>query len=223
MKVALFDFDGTLVSAHFGRGLLKYSRQNGGKNAVRLFYASLVPDMLLSKIVPAANERFQTQILARLAWLVKGKRLDEINAAFEWVVHEYQLPTVRPHVLARLQNHLEAGDRVVIVSGVFERSLQLIAAELGVDGWVGTKLGFEDGHCTGRLNSPVVKGTEKVQRVRGFIEAQGWSVDWAGSFAYGDSFSDQGMLELAGSPVAVHPEPALRELAGERGWEILDQ
>jgi HAD superfamily hydrolase (TIGR01490 family) len=222
LKIALFDFDGTLVSAQFGRGLLKYSAENGRKDAVRLYYASLVPDLLLSKVAPAAEERFKRQIIARLPWLIRGKDLDSVDAAFAWVAHEYLLPSVRPQVLARLEDHLAEGYQVVIVSGIFERCLELIAAELGADGWVGTKLAFRNDRCTGRLDSPVVKGTEKVQRVREFINAQGWGVDWAVSFAYGDSFSDQGMLELAGNPVAVHPEPALRTLAVERGWQILD-
>jgi 3-deoxy-D-manno-octulosonate 8-phosphate phosphatase KdsC-like HAD superfamily phosphatase len=40
--------------------------------------------------------------------------------------------------------------------------------------------------------------------------------------AYSDSINDVPMLSTAGTAVAVNPDPALRELARRRGWEIRD-
>ena len=68
MKIVLFDADGTLYTAQFGYGLLKYASEHERKNRVRLYYASLVPDILLAKLFPSAVERFQRNIIARLAW-----------------------------------------------------------------------------------------------------------------------------------------------------------
>ena len=42
----------------------------------------------------------------------------------------------------------------------------------------------------------------------------------AESFAYADSLSDLGMLELVGTPVAVNPDARLSQVAGQRGWRI---
>ena len=40
------------------------------------------------------------------------------------------------------------------------------------------------------------------------------------SFAYADSLSDLGMLELVGTPVAVNPDARLSQVAGQRGWRV---
>ena len=48
----------------------------------------------------------------------------------------------------------------------------------------------------------------------------GWS-DVRFTF-YSDSPNDLPLLEKAQVPVATNPDPALRALAQERGWRILD-
>ena len=40
--------------------------------------------------------------------------------------------------------------------------------------------------------------------------------------AYSDDTSDLPMLEAVGEPVATNPKPALRRIAAERNWQILD-
>ena len=222
MKIVLFDADGTLYTAQFGYGLLKYASEHERKNRVRLYYASLVPDILLAKLFPSAVERFQRNIIARLAWLIQGWESQETIQAFEWIANEYLLPTARVKTLDRLKQHQAEGYRVMIVSGTFNPCLELICKQLGVTDWVGTQIEYQDGHCTGRIIPPVIKGVDKVEQVHRYFTEWTEQVDWASSYAYGDSFSDRDMLELVGHPTAVYPDPALRSLAQDRGWEILE-
>jgi hypothetical protein len=44
----------------------------------------------------------------------------------------------------------------------------------------------------------------------------------AASYAYSDSESDLPMLRVVGHPVVVNPDPDLRRIAAEEGWEVLD-
>lgn len=222
MIIALFDSDGTLYSAQFGRGLMQYARQHGRRGKACMYFASLVPEGLLARFIPAVNEHFQRAMIARLAWLVQGYNLEQVQAAFTWVVDEYLLPSRRQKMLERLHHHQEQGHRVIIVSGMFTSALELIGLRLGVADYVGTRLQTLDGLCTGRILPPVLKGTDKVEHLRRYLSNQGLHVDWASSYAYGDSSSDRDMLELAGHPVAVHPDKKLRVLALERGWQILE-
>ena len=60
----------------------------------------------------------------------------------------------------------------------------------------------------------------KVLLARRHAESLGVSLAEA-SF-YTDSLSDLPMLEAVGRPVAVHPDPRLRRVARQRGWEIAD-
>ena len=222
MKISLFDSDGTLYSAQFGRGLMRYASEHERRNRVRFYYASLLPNGLLAKLVPGTMERFQRMIIARLAWLIQGYDSRQMAVAFEWLVHEYLLPTVRPEILERLQYHLEQGHRVVIVSGMFTPCLELICQHLGVTDWIGTQIEYRNGRCTGRILPPVIKGLDKVEQVQRYFKERNLQVDWDAGFAYGDSFSDRDLLELVGNPTAVHPDPALRKLAQDNGWQILE-
>jgi hypothetical protein len=55
--------------------------------------------------------------------------------------------------------------------------------------------------------------------MRALAEERGYDLD--ACFAYSDSETDAPMLETVGHPFAVHPDKALRKLAEENGWPIL--
>lgn len=42
------------------------------------------------------------------------------------------------------------------------------------------------------------------------------------SFFYSDSVNDVPLLEKVSQPVAANPSPALRKIAQERGWRVID-
>lgn len=222
MIAALFDSDGTLYAAQFGRGMMQYARTHGRSGQSRAYFVSLLPIFLASRVSPAAREVFERERISRLAWLLKGWNESEVMAAFHWVAQAYLLPTRRGRVLERLAGHQAQGHKVVIVSGMFTGCLAVIGAELGVADLIGTELEFKGGRCTGRIVPPVIKGAEKIARTRLYLESQDLNVDWQVSYAYGDSFSDRDMLSLAGNPTAVYPDKKLRLLAQARGWEILE-
>ena len=50
---------------------------------------------------------------------------------------------------------------------------------------------------------------------------QGSQLRNTASAAYADSYSDLGLFELVGRPVAVYPDRRLRRLAQARGWEVI--
>ena len=55
--------------------------------------------------------------------------------------------------------------------------------------------------------------------MRELAEREG--IDLAASYAYSDSESDLPMLRAVGHPVVVNPDPDLRRIAAEEGWEVL--
>ena len=76
-----------------------------------------------------------------------------------------------------------------------------------------------DGKYTGEIET-YVYGPAKAEAVRALAAAEGY--DLARSFAYCDSITDLPMLEAVGHPSAVNPDKALRKVALERGWPVLD-
>ena len=161
MIAALFDADGTLYSAQYGRGLMKYALAHGRRLHAAAYFASLIPASIPVTLKLTHNEGFDRAKIGRMAWLLRGWSEAQGKRAFEWVTDDYLLPTRREHVLARLRGHQQAGHLVVIASGTFTPSLQILGDRLRVTDLVGTEIELRDGRFTGRCAGPIIKGADK--------------------------------------------------------------
>jgi HAD superfamily hydrolase (TIGR01490 family) len=222
MIAALFDADGTLYAAQFGRGLMKYARSHGRRLVAGAYFVSLAPALLLRRLHLGDPELFDRLKIARLGWLFRGWDQAQALTAFRWVTDEFLLATRREHVIRRLQSHQEQGHLVLIASGTFTPSLRLLAKRLDVHHILGTGVELTHGRYTGRVILPILKGADKASQILAYLAEHGLEIDWPASYAYGDSYSDSAMLGLVGHPVAVHPDERLRSLAAERRWELLE-
>lgn len=218
---ALFDCDGTLFAAQYGRGLMKYSSENGRKGTARAYYASLMLPYILNRYHLLGDEPFNRTVTSRLAWMVKGLTEQEFIKTSEWILKEHILPTERSEVIARLQDHQSNGHVILLVSGWLTPSLELLGAHYKVDGVVGTKLEMKDKHYTGRIIPPVITGADKDRYAREFFANNNLEIDWKSSYAYADSMTDTELFDLVGNPVAVNPNEKLLALAQTNQWEII--
>ena len=121
---------------------------------------------------------------------------------------------------ALAQQHLDAGERVWLVTATPVELAEIIAGRLGLTGALGTVAESVDGVYTGRLIGDVLHGEAKAAAVRRLAIREG--LDFAQCAAYSDSINDMPMLSLVGRPVAVNPDSALRGEARQRGWEVRD-
>ena len=221
MIVSVFDCDGTLFSAHFGRGMIEYSRLQGSNGRVRGLYLKLLIPYILRKLRLIDAESLNRPIIDGLGGLIKGFDLREGAAAFDWVAHEYLLTTIRPEVVSRLKDHQAQGHRVILLTGIFSPCLALIGAHFGVTDLVGTGVEMVDGHYSGEIVPPVVTGRDKLPSLLKYCDARNLDIDWGLSYAYADSIYDRGVLELVGHPAAVYPDEELSAMAQEKGWEVI--
>lgn len=221
MIAALFDCDGTLYSGVFGRGLMRYASEHGRAWQVRVYYLSLLLPFWLRKLKLLPEEKFQPQLMTGLAALLKGMTEAEGRALFDWLWHEYLLPTQRPETMARLREHQAQGHAVVLVSAQFLPCLELLGQHLNVTGVVGTRLEIEMGRYTGRIIPPLISGQAKDICTRELFSTRLMAIDWGASYAYADSITDQDLLGMVGHPVAVHPDAKLHALAQAKNWEVI--
>ena len=132
-------------------------------------------------------------------------------------------PILRPLVYAEplhlVKQHRERGEKVYIVSATLQEIVDAIAADLGFDGALGTVIEVKDGKYTGRAVRSL-HAEAKADCVRELAEREGY--DLAECTAYSDSHTDLPFLELVGHPVVVNPDRALRRIAAERGWPVLE-
>jgi phosphoserine phosphatase len=120
--------------------------------------------------------------------------------------------------LARL--HLEAGQRVWLVTAAPVELGAVIAQRLGLTGAIGTVAEIADGRYTGRLVGEMMHGPAKAAAITELAAREG--LDLSRCAAYSDSINDVPMLSAVGRPVAVNPDAALRRTARDQGWEIRD-
>lgn len=106
------------------------------------------------------------------------------------------------------------GGYTALVSGGFTAFTGPVAAQLGFDEDRANTLLAEDGVLTGHVALPVLGREAKVEALEQISAARGHGP--ADVIAVGDGANDLGMLQLAGTGVALHAKPAVAAQAGIR-------
>ncbi len=214
---AFFDVDNTMMIGasifHFAKGL-----------AARDFFswrdlARFTARQARLRVGGENSSDMHTTRESALAF-VAGKKVAEIVAMGEEIYDLEMADRIwrGTHALARM--HLDAGQRVWLVTATPVELARIIAARLDLTGALGTVAEEEDGLFTGRLVGEVLHGEAKAAAVRGLAAREG--LDLAKCSAYSDSINDLPMLKAVGRAVAVNPDTALRAEAKRQGWEIRD-
>ncbi len=215
---AFFDCDNTLMVGasiyHFAKGLVA-RKMFTTRDLARFAWQQLVFRV-------GGTERHGAMVEAREAALgfVAGRAVAEIVAYGEEIYDELMAGRIYSGTLALAQQHLEAGQRVWLVTATPVELANIIAHRLGLTGALGTVSEIENGRYTGRLVGEPLHGPAKAEAVRALAEREG--LDLARCTAYSDSANDVPMLSLVGRAVAVNPDSELRDLARENGWQVRD-
>jgi HAD superfamily hydrolase (TIGR01490 family) len=214
---AFFDVDNTMMVGasifHFAKGL-----------AARDFFSwrdltRFTARQLRLRVSGENHSHMHSSRELALAF-VAGKKVEEIVALGEEIYDEEMADKIWSGTLALARLHLDAGQRVWLVTATPAELATIIARRLDLTGALGTVAETEDGVYTGRLVGEVLHGEAKAGAVRALAAREG--LDLAHCSAYSDSINDLPMLSLVGRAVAVNPDSALRAEAKERGWEIRD-
>ncbi|MDQ3733803.1 MAG: HAD-IB family hydrolase [Actinomycetota bacterium] len=151
---------------------------------------------------------------------VAGRTVDEIVTAGEDIYDESMANRIWTGTRALAQQHLDAGQRVWLITATPVELASLISTRLGLTGALGTVSEIEDGIYTGRLVGEPMHGEAKAVAIRALAEREG--LDLQRCAAYSDSANDVHMLSMVGRPVAVNPDSELKAIARARAWEIRD-
>ena len=152
--------------------------------------------------------------------LVAGKSVVQIVAYGEEIYDELMERRIWSGTRALAQQHLDAGQRVWLVTATPVELARIIARRLGLTGALGTISEVENGVYTGRLVGVPLHGPAKAEAVRALAEREG--LDLSRCTAYSDSSNDVPMLSMVGHAVAVNPDSELRGVAKDRGWQVRD-
>jgi HAD superfamily hydrolase (TIGR01490 family) len=151
---------------------------------------------------------------------VAGHRVSDIVSLCEEIYDDTMADRIWEGTRELAQRHLEAGQRVWLVTASPVELAGIIASRLGLTGALGTVAESVDGVYTGRLVGGLLHGEAKAAAVEALAVREG--LDLGRCSAYSDSANDLPMLRLVGHPTVVNPDAELRAEARANHWPVHD-
>jgi len=192
MKVAIFDFDGTLLRGNSYHLFFQWVLRNRPARAPGLLLCLLLRKL---RLVPA---RFLKNCTLRV---LRGLSEAEVLALGRRLHQELLAPRLRPEGLRELAQRRAEGCEIVLLTGAFDFLVAPLVEAQAIPLWHATRLEFRDGLCAGAIDGEESRGSEKLRAMETLFA--GRMVDWAESRAYGDEEDDVPVLSRVGHPVWI--------------------
>lgn len=222
MKLAVFDFDGTLFPENTLPFLLKqWKKQKYSKSKFYKTYLALISLYVRYKLgIETKMSKEQMKLLAVLKFnrLFKGMSEKEIAQYFKNCSSEIKV-LLNDSVVEEVKRAQTEGYHTVLLSGAYEDLLKNIGKELGFNTVIGTKINYHNGMFDENKSVEVISGGLKVKELTNYFQSS--DIDWKGSRAYADSYSDLDILKAVGEPIAVDPDKKLRSIAAQANWRVI--
>ena len=214
MALALFDLDDTLINGNCETEWFHFLSDHG----------VIKKDSHLS-----AFEEFdrlyldgELDIMDYMRFILKplvDNELDNINELHHRFVIERMKPLVPQAARDLVEQHRQRGDVIVIITACNDFNAIPVAALFDVAHVIATEAETVNGDFTGEAVHPASFAEGKVTRLKQWLQVNDCSLE--GSYFYSDSRNDLPLLELADHPVAVDPDPVLRQVAETRNWPCI--
>lgn len=180
---AVFDVDGTLSTRDSLPALLRASLRH--RPALVVALVGRLPRVAWQARTSASEAK---ELL--LGAVLAGLPVAEVDAIGRTVAEHLVLSE---QITAALEAHRSRGEAVWLASASVEPVIAAVATRVGADGYVGTRLEYRDGICTGRFAGPNCNHDEKLRRLDEVLPAA-WR---AHATAYSDSKADQPLMDAA--------------------------
>ena len=169
---------------------------------------------LLRKMRLISLPNFKEKAIVSLA----GKSKSFIQKKGKFFLKTHLLNTIRHKGMEKIIWHKKNGHLVFIATSSPDIYIKPLVEYLMCDGYVCSRLNYQDNVFTGRFEGKDCLGIEKVERLRKI--RTDFSIDLGQSYAYSDHESDLPLLEWVGNPAAVNPTAVFHKIATEKGWAI---
>jgi len=220
MKLAIFDFDGTLFKEETIPYLMdKWEEFGYSKYAKTTVRKKILKKYFFKKIKLLSKENFRIQATIEFLRIFEGMTKEEIETFFEKSCENIE-DFYNKKVLEEIQKAYDDGYKLVMVSGCFQIMLDIALRDLPFENIIGTKLPITDDGINFDQDIEIISGIKKKDMVLKSFDNT--LIEWEESKAYGDSLYDRYLMELTGSPTAVTPDDNLRSYAEKNSWEIID-
>lgn len=213
---ALFDFDGTLIRGDSIVRFVRYAHKRGMTSARGLMRAALWAAAYGLRLTTA--ERAKRESLSFLA----EKEQASVEALGRAFCRKELIPRLYPQGVQEIKQRHAEGAEVLLITASPSFYLEALKEDLPIQRIIGTRMHVENGVYTGLIAGENCRGVQKPLRLAEDLAARGDMVDYASSWAYGDSAGDAPMLALCGHKVGVNPKRRLiRRMKGADGFTVV--
>ena len=202
MKLAIFDFDGTMIRGDSIVSYLFFARKEGLLSAGRLAWAGLSACLFRLRLTDAGRAKSAALAFRKS---IPAEKLDSLDRAFAREL----LKKVYPDALSAMSERKGQGYTVILLTASTDHYMRYVAEGLPVDLLICSETD-RDGRVLRNM-----RGSEKVAALNEAVSFMPEKPDWSASCAFGDSASDLQLLRLTGHPFLVNPgKKALKRAAG---------
>lgn len=217
-KLAVFDYDGTIISGQSGSLFSRYLLKHG------LISKSTLGRLLWWGVRYTLHLPYRQNESRELIFRDLGiHSQDEARQIMVDFHNEVLLPRYRRAALDEIKRCKDEGCMTLLLSATFYDIAKTAANYLGMDHVIATHMELDDeGLFTGLVAGEVTAAAEKLKVAAAWGDEHLGAGAWELVYAYADHFSDEPLLAAAEHPCAVNPGPALRRIAKRRNWPIVD-
>jgi len=195
MKLALFDFDGTITSRDSFLDFLLYAH---GFLKGSLGLALLTPVLLAYKIRVIPNWKAKEIVLR---FFFEGWPKEAFEAVADSYASKRLNRIIRQETYDRIKWHQEQGHKVAVVTASVECWIKGWCRENDLD-LIATQIEIKNDKVTGKLSTKNCYGEEKVVRIREKYNLD----DYQEIFTYGNSRGDREMMQLSKRSISEYDE-----------------
>ena len=138
--------------------------------------------------------------------------------------HRFMIQKIEPILLDKAQNcinrHKERGDTVLVITASTSFVTAPIVKKYGINHLLATEPEIKAGRYTGGVSGMPCFQSGKIDKLMPWLQKNEETL--TGSTFYSDSHNDLPLLELVDNPVAVNADKILTQIAGKKGWKVLN-
>jgi HAD superfamily hydrolase (TIGR01490 family) len=210
---AFFDLDNTIFNINSGKLIIERSIEQKRLSRSDVAMALILSLGFRAKLISPEY------IMRRMSSWLNGVDEQDFISFIDKLFESQLKHVIRSAAVKEIEQHRLADGLTGLLSASTNYVCNHIKKMLSMDEIICTEMQVINGRLSGLPIGAYCYGQEKAKRLRKYCQKNTFRLEE--TYYYGDSMADLAVLEIVGHPVCVSPEPALKKIAGQRGWPIV--
>lgn len=165
MRVAIFDFDGTLYEKETFNMLMTHLKEH--PNYIleyKQFYRAILPPYLGHKIKVYPTHKMRARSMQIYMEALDRKSTKELSVFFHEIAVKMR-PDFNPLIIERFNQHRDDGVHLMLVSGAYTELLEQFRTEFPFDTLIGTDIPILNDEVNKTEQLEHIQGTKKNEKI----------------------------------------------------------